>query len=188
MLKKYIYPCTQINNNQYRQSQVFQTKGVIIDNNQSGSDLDEDNIIHSVDSKKSQKKKNRKKRNDQEEMKYNEKITKTNHRNNSLEYDDLDTVDSLSVTTIGSPGKNKGIRNDKKYKTSSGNRTKRKSKKSQNRNKSRNQIAFYATLTAAAVVVFGLAKFYWSTHQSGDTGGGGGGGPSKEPAIDFRKK
>lgn len=176
--------------------------------NQSESDLDEDNIIHSVDTQP-QKKKSRDRRKqskktinddmmDEKEMKYNSnnedrtrgRRSSSNNKtiggmSNSLEFDD---IDSLSVASIGSPGKNKQRGNTSKHDRNRmrQTRTKGKSKKSQNRNRNRNQFAFYATLTAAAIVIVGLAKFYYQTHQ-GDNGGSNG-DPKTAPAIDFRKK
>ena len=98
--------CTYIN----RHNQVFANTDSYNDHNL--SDLDEDNIIHSIDSKqyKVKQNKNKKKRNNEMENKYDNDeyneieneindYSATKKRNESVEYDDLDQMDNLSVST-----------------------------------------------------------------------------------------
>eukprot|EP01083_Nonionella_stella_P081032 222988_1 len=148
-----------------KQNQVFGNNARLVpdyDDQDNMSDLDQDNIIRSLETQEKKTK---------TESKYDD----PDNDNNILEYHDLDhpydTVDSLSVTTIPSPTKHNS----------------RAKRAKSNRNRNRNQIAFYGSLLTAGVVVFYLAKFYYQTHQSNDKGS-----PpptdSNNPSIGLRKK
>ena len=145
---------------------MFSDKRSLIDHRQNESDLDED-IIHSVDSLR---------------------IVDRNNTNNSiddaLEYDDLD---SLNVSMLNSPSKMRTTQTSKNHrKTLKGAQT----PKSKDRRRGRNQIAFYSSLIGAAVVMFYLTKFYYSTHQANDSGNTAESEPPKanNPSIELRKK
>jgi len=187
---------------QLKQNQVFSNKNALLEVHDDHSDY-EDNVIHAVDAplppqqspqqlaKKLRKSMMRNAFDDEsleegkDEFKESSGLngvhakptsSSTYHRNDRLEYETLpDNFDNLSVSTATSPRKHRDQRSSKD-----------KSGRRLNRNKSRNQIAFYATISVAAVVVAWCAKFYYQTHQSHDA-------PSSStstattPNIDFRK-
>eukprot|EP00484_Ammonia_sp_Unknown_P024512 CAMPEP_0197026232 /NCGR_PEP_ID=MMETSP1384-20130603/6372_1 /TAXON_ID=29189 /ORGANISM="Ammonia sp." /LENGTH=485 /DNA_ID=CAMNT_0042454871 /DNA_START=17 /DNA_END=1474 /DNA_ORIENTATION=- len=168
------------------------------------SDMDEENVIHARDAPHAQ----------QTQSTHHQKRARQKQRQKHLErkYDDMEedehdddlNEDRMKRRALRERVKERRVRRDSVEEEELGSRSNwsevsspgklgrsQRSLQGRDRNKSRNQIAFYATVTAAAVVVWGLAKFYYQTHQAGDNGASNS-APKANNApslnIDFRKK